>query len=171
MASAANNVSSTVRRRKGADQVSPNGHGERDEQSSGREQGLTGDRLERGPRDEHDEQWRDRVGGERRSDREPRRQSDGVQLTAVRSASDQLERPTDWVEPVLAAWRQVFTSMFDLAGTMARLQQQTFASMIGSADTNAVRMANGEQHGGVHDAVSGSRTSSVVPDRIEHARR
>jgi hypothetical protein len=105
----------------------------------------------------------------------------GEQRTVVELGADQLKRPTDWTKPatstavdtltpVLVAWGQVFTSMFEMADAMVKLQQQTFASMMGTADTNAERMANGDHRGRVHDAVPASRTRSVVPDLIEQRR-
>jgi hypothetical protein len=153
---------SAAQRRNGTDQIAPNGHDERDEQSQA---------------------WQHDDRGEQGLRRESYRQPGGVQRTMTgESDGDRLERSTDWAKPatsaggdtlapVLAAWGQIYTSMFELAADMMKLQQRTFASLMGFADTNAERIASGDQRGRVHDALSASRTSSVVPDEIEQHRR
>jgi hypothetical protein len=183
MAKASDQSSSAARRRNGTDQVAPHGRDERDEQGLRREQGLTDERGERGTRDEQSQAWEHDDRGEQGLRRESYRQPGGVQRTVMgESDGDRLERSTDWAQPatsiavdvfspMLAAWGQVYTSMFELAGDMMKLQQQTFASMMGFADTTAERIASGDQRGRVHGALSASRTSSVVPDQIEQHRR
>jgi hypothetical protein len=157
-------------------------HDERAEQGLRRERGLTDERDERGTRDEQGQAWRHDDRGEQGLRRESYRQPGGVQRTMGESDGDRLERSTDWatpatstggdaLAPVLAAWGQIYTSMFELAADMMKLQQRTFASLMGFADTNAERIASGDQRGRVHDALSASRTSSVVPDQIEQHRR
>jgi hypothetical protein len=135
------------------------------------------------PTAEQSQLWEPDDRGEQGLRRESDRQPGGVQRTVMDSSDgDRLERSTDWAQPatsttgdtlapVLAAWGQVYTSMFELAGDMMKLQQQTFASMMGFADTNAERIASGDQRGRVHDALSASRTSSVGPDQIDQHRR
>jgi hypothetical protein len=171
--------------------------GERDEQNLRREQGLAGEhdeqdlRREQGLAGEHDEQdWQREQGeqwlyserGEEGSRREPHRQPGGVQRTTVGSVGNQLQQPTGWLKPatstdalapVFAAWEQFLTSWFELAETMMKVQQQTFASMIGAgaATTKAERITNDDHPSRDHDALSASRTSSVAPDQIGHDRR
>ncbi len=198
MARTAKQPPSEARRSKATDLPAPNGHddrakqglrrerelaGERDEQNLRREQGLAGEHDEQDWQREQGEQWLYSERGEQGSRREPHRQPGGVQRTVMDSSDgDRLERSTDWAQPatsttgdtlapVLAAWGQVYMSMFELAGDMMKLQQQTFASMMGFADTNAERIASGDQRGRVHDALSASRTSSVGPDQIDQHRR
>ncbi len=167
MAPTAKQPPSEARRSKATDLPAPNGHDDRAKQDLGREQGdqrLHGERSEQGSR------------------REPHRQPGDVQRTAVGSVGNQLQQPTGWLKPatatdalapVFAAWERIFTSWFELARTMMKVQQQTFASMIGAgvATTNAERITNGDHPSRDHDALSASRTSSVAPDQIGHDRR
>jgi hypothetical protein len=155
--------------------------GERDEQDLRRERGLAGEGDEQDWQREQGEQWLQGERGEQGSRREPHRQPGGVQRTVTAEPRrDQLQQPkdrvkpttpTDALAPVLAAWEQIFTSWFELAGTMMKVQQQTFASMIGAANPNTERITNGDHPSRDQDALSASRTSSVVPYQIGHDRR
>jgi hypothetical protein len=157
--------------------------GERDEQ---RQPGQRGMRREQDLAGERDEQWQPGQRGERGERglrREAGRESGGVERAVVAGPGGYqlLEQPTGWgtpaqfggvetLAPVLAAWGQVYTSMFELAADMMKLQQQTFASMFGVATTNA-RDTSGDDRGRGREASSASRTSSVAPDQSEFDRR
>ncbi len=80
----------------------------------------------------------------------------------------------DAYAPVLEAWKQVFRSWSELAETMVKAQQQSFAAMIGAANPNNIKdikdikdIANGEHRGREH-ALSGSRSGPAGPDRVDH---
>jgi hypothetical protein len=181
MAQAVNQSFSTDRRHDGTDPIAPNEHDERSEQGLRRELGRSDERDEQGRRDERAQRWQ---RDESDLPREPRRRSGDTRRTMMdESDGDRRDRSTDWtmpampnttgdvLGPVLAAWGQAYASMFELAGDMMKLQQQTFASMIGAANTNAERMAVGDQRGRVVEGVSASRTSSADSGHIEHDRR
>jgi hypothetical protein len=80
----------------------------------------------------------------------------------------------DAYAPVLEAWKQVFRSWSELAETMVKAQQQSFAAMMGAASPNNIKeikdIANGEHRGREH-ALSGSRSGPAGPDRVDHDRR
>jgi hypothetical protein len=153
------------------------------------EQDLTSDRDEQRQSDE--------VGEQDDLRREPRRQARGTRRTVnaepmmaepemAESDDDRLEQQADRVMPsassgvdalgpALTGWGQVYTSMFELALDMMKLQQRTFASMLGVTDTSARGITRGISGNRVNDAVSAARTSSaaphqVAPDQVEHDR-
>lgn len=71
---------------------------------------------------------------------------------------------------MLEAWKQVFKAWSELAETMVKAQQDTFASMIGAANTTAKDTKVGDRRNG-ELAFSGARSTASTPDRIEHDRR
>jgi hypothetical protein len=125
--------------------------------------------------------------GEQDLPRESRRPARGARRTVktdpmmaapriAESGGDRLERAdavksatstaNDVLGPVLAGWGQVYTSMLELAFDMVKLQQRTFATMLGV--TGNARGVSGDRR--VDDAVSPSRTRSMAPDEVEHDR-
>lgn len=130
-----------------------------------REQGLT---IERG-------EGRNHLGEhcEHREHREPRERGQSGERAEKGPRREQ--RPAmssgfDAFAPVLGAWNQVFASWFELAGTMVKVQQETFASMIGAASPSGKDSTSGEHRSRDHVS-TGSRTNASTPDRIEHDRR
>ena len=72
--------------------------------------------------------------------------------------------------PVLDAWKQVFQSWSELAETMVKVQQQSFAAMMGATQATAKNLTNGDR-GDREPALSGARSDSPASDQIDHDRR
>jgi hypothetical protein len=151
MARTAKQPSPAAQRSKGTDQLAPDGHDDREEQDSRREQDLTGDRDEQDsrreqdltgdrdgsdslfwPHDEQDsrrEQWQHGERGEPGLRREPRRQPGSAQRTVrAESRRDQLEQPTDWLMPATSTAVDAFAPVLGA-------WRQIFASWFELANT------------------------------------
>jgi hypothetical protein len=103
-------------------------------------------------------------------DRDERKQHEG--FTERGSWSVQPPTPPvgmDVFAPVLEAWKQVFKSWSELAGTMVKAQQDVFAGMISAAGTTA-RNINVDDRPDAEFAFSGAHTTASA-DRIERDRR
>ena len=183
----ASQPSSTLRRSNGKGRPKTDGVGLQDERhltSDRDERHRTSDRDERhrtSDRDEHTPRHEQGHTGDRndQSGGVEVTQSGGVQRTVDdRTRSDRLRQPKDWtnpatytasdtdaVAPVLSAWSQMFTPMFQFVGAMVEMQQKALVAMIGAANTNAGHSRDGEQGNQIDDTRSGSRTHSVGPDQ------
>jgi hypothetical protein len=177
----------------GAVQPATDGRGPLVEQDQRDEQNQSGDNNERrgqgltavrNEQDDSRDNSDDREVGESREDRKfgdkrgfgenhDRREPD-----QLGEHGEQDSRPEPWPSmsgadaygPVLEAWKHVFRSWSELAETMVKAQQQTFAAMMGAANPSIKDIANGEHRRREH-ALSGPRSGSGGPDRIDHDRR
>ncbi|MDQ2792178.1 MAG: hypothetical protein DLM60_03460 [Pseudonocardiales bacterium] len=183
MARITDRPSSASRRSTGTDVSATNGpdpfddQGQREEHSQlanlgdndeGREQGLI---TEGGKNRNHlGENRGDREFGENRERPERGQLGERAEQGLRREQRPAMSSGFDTFAPVLGAWNQVFASWCELAGTMVKAQQQTFASMIGAASPHAKDSTSGEHRSRDHVS-TGSRTKASTPDQIEHDRR
>ena len=190
MARTTNRPSTATRPNTATAQLDTNGPDAVDQQDQRGENGQVGDSTERrenlpGVRDKRDNERDDSRGNhdersdfDRRGDRgygenrDERKQYDGDAEQGSREQPPVFSAGMDAFTPVLEAWTQVFKSWSELAETMAKAQQDVFASMIGAATTTAKDITDikvGDRRNG-ELAFSGSRTTASTPDRIEHDR-
>jgi hypothetical protein len=180
------------------DPLDTSGSGSFDEQDRRGEGGQLGDNAERrenltAVRDEQDnnrdnsrENRDERGNRNRRGDRgfsenrdERKQQHDGdTEQGSRREQPLAVPMPAmsaglDAFAPVLEAWKQIFKAWSELAETMVKVQQDTFASMISVANPTGkdVKDVKGSDRRDGELAFSGSRTNASTPGRIESDRR
>lgn len=149
-----------------------------------REYGLSSVRDEQDQRgdnrDSHSDRS-DRIDRENRENRDERtfgeKRGFGENRDRREQFSERGEQDSPWATsgaemyaPVLDAWKQVFQAWSELAETMVKTQQQSFASMMGATQATAKNLTNGG-HRNRERALSGARSDSRAADQIDHDRR